>query len=56
MVVGDIGTFEWNFVADRTREVGVTAGVDLFAFEGDMVVLKNAFRKGPNLILYLVNI
>jgi ketosteroid isomerase-like protein len=45
-VAGDIGTFEWDFVAsgpdgNTTR----TAGCDLLQFRGNMVTLKNAFRK-----------
>jgi len=45
-VCGDIGTFEWDFVATGPdgKEV-ITAGCDILAFRGDMVVSKNAFRK-----------
>lgn len=46
VVSGDIGTFEWDFVAsDATGKSVTTAGCDLLAFRGDMVTLKNAFRK-----------
>ena len=46
MVTGDVGTFEWDFVAtgaDGERER--TAGCDLLEFVGDQVSKKNAFRK-----------
>jgi ketosteroid isomerase-like protein len=46
VVTGDIGTFEWDFVAtDPTGKSVTTAGCDLLEFRGDMVVKKNAFRK-----------
>ena len=46
VVAGDIGTFEWDFVAtDASGKSVTTAGCDLLAFRGDKVVLKNAFRK-----------
>ena len=46
MVAGDIGSFEWDFVAtDASGKSVTTAGCDLLAFRGDKVVLKNAFRK-----------
>jgi ketosteroid isomerase-like protein len=46
VVSGDIGTFEWDFIAtDATGKSVSTAGCDLLEFEGDMVVKKNAFRK-----------
>ena len=43
---GSFGTFEWDFVATNAegQEV-VTAGCDLLEFEGDMIKVKNAFRK-----------
>jgi ketosteroid isomerase-like protein len=45
-VAGDIGTFEWDFVAtDANGRLVRTAGCDLLEFEGDKVVKKNAFRK-----------
>lgn len=45
-VAGDIGTFEWDFVAtDASGKVTRTAGCDLLQFRGNMVTLKNAFRK-----------
>lgn len=46
VVAGDIGTFEWDFIAkDASGQSVRTAGCDLLAFRGDQVVLKNAFRK-----------
>jgi SnoaL-like domain len=46
VVSGNIGTFEWDFVAsDATGKSVTTAGCDLLEFRGDMVVKKNAFRK-----------
>jgi ketosteroid isomerase-like protein len=46
VVAGDVGFFEWDFVARDTdgRETR-TAGCDLLKFRGDQVILKNAFRK-----------
>lgn len=47
-VAGNIGTFEWDFVAtDASGKLTRTAGCDLLEFRGDMVVKKNAFRKVP---------
>lgn len=46
VVSGDVGTFEWDFVAtDPTGAVVRTAGCDLLEFRGDMIAKKNAFRK-----------
>jgi uncharacterized protein (TIGR02246 family) len=46
VVAGDIGSFEWDFVATDANGTSVTtAGCDLLGFRGDKVVLKNAFRK-----------
>jgi len=46
VVSGNIGTFEWDFVAsDATGKSVTIAGCDLLEFRGDMVVKKNAFRK-----------
>jgi ketosteroid isomerase-like protein len=46
VVAGDVGSFEWDFVAsDASGKSVTTAGCDLLAFRGDQVVLKNAFRK-----------
>ncbi len=46
VVLGDLGTFEWDFVAtDASGRSVSTAGCDLLEFRGDMVVKKNAFRK-----------
>jgi ketosteroid isomerase-like protein len=46
VVAGNIGTFEWDFVAsDATGKSITTAGCDLLEFRGDRVVKKNAFRK-----------
>jgi ketosteroid isomerase-like protein len=46
VVAGDIGTFEWDFVAtDAGGNKLRTAGCDLLQFVGDMVTTKNAFRK-----------
>jgi ketosteroid isomerase-like protein len=45
-VAGDIGTFEWDFVAtDASGQLVRTAGCDLLEFVGDKVSKKNAFRK-----------
>jgi len=45
-VVGDVGTFEWDFVAsDANGKLTRTAGCDLLEFVGDKVSKKNAFRK-----------
>jgi ketosteroid isomerase-like protein len=45
-VSGEIGTFEWDFVAtDANGMVVRTAGCDLLEFVGDKVSKKNAFRK-----------
>jgi ketosteroid isomerase-like protein len=45
-VAGDIGTFEWDFVAaDASGRPVRTAGCDLLEFVGDKVATKNAFRK-----------
>jgi ketosteroid isomerase-like protein len=45
-VAGDIGTFEWDFVAtDGSGQKVRTAGCDLLQFDGDKVASKNAFRK-----------
>ncbi len=45
-VAGDIGTFEWDFVASGPDgKVTRTAGCDLLQFRGNMVTLKNAYRK-----------
>ncbi len=45
-VAGDIGTFEWDFIATDAsgRRVRV-AGCDLLEFVGDKVAKKSAFRK-----------
>lgn len=45
-VLGDYGTFEWDFVATGAdgKKTG-TAGCDLLEFCGNMVTKKNAFRK-----------
>jgi ketosteroid isomerase-like protein len=46
VVSGDVGTFEWDFIAtDASGKSVSTAGCDLLEFQGDMVVKKNAFRK-----------
>ncbi len=46
VVAGDIGTFEWDFVAtDASGNKVRTAGCDLLHFVGDKVASKNAFRK-----------
>jgi ketosteroid isomerase-like protein len=46
VVAGDIGTFEWDFVAtDSSGQKVRTAGCDLLRFVGDKVAIKNAFRK-----------
>ena len=46
-VGGDRGASEWTFVwTDEAGETRRVRGCDLFAFEGDRIRLKNAFRKG----------
>lgn len=46
VVSGNIGTFEWDFVAsDASGKPYSTAGCDLLEFRGGKVVKKNAFRK-----------
>ena len=46
VVAGDVGSFEWDFVATGADgQSTITAGCDLLTFRGDQVVLKNAFRK-----------
>jgi taurine dehydrogenase small subunit len=40
-VAGDRGASEWTFVSGDTA----VRGCDLFAFEGDRIRVKNAFRK-----------
>lgn len=46
VVQGNMGTFEWDFVAsDASGKRVVTAGCDLLEFRDDMVTKKNAFRK-----------
>jgi ketosteroid isomerase-like protein len=45
-VSGDIGTFEWDFIArDAGGKSYTTAGCDLLEFQGDNVLKKSAFRK-----------
>ena len=46
VVAGDIGTFEWDFVATvSSGQTTRTSGCDLLEFVGDKVAKKNAFRK-----------
>jgi hypothetical protein len=46
VAAGEIGTFEWDFVAtDANGQKVGTAGCDLLQFVGDKVASKNAFRK-----------
>jgi ketosteroid isomerase-like protein len=46
VVAGEIGTFEWDFVAtDSSGQMVRIAGYDLLQFVGDKVAVKNAFRK-----------
>ena len=45
-VLGDFGTFEWDFVATGPDgKEARTAGCDLLEFRGDQVTKKNAYRK-----------
>jgi len=45
-VAGDRGASEWTFVASGPDGVEIaTRGCDLFAFDGDLIRTKNAFRK-----------
>ncbi|HYF60636.1 MAG TPA: nuclear transport factor 2 family protein [Burkholderiaceae bacterium] len=45
-VLGDFGTFEWDFVTtDGSGRSASVAGCDLLEFRGDRVTKKNAFRK-----------
>lgn len=49
VVAGDIGTFEWDFVAtDASGNKVQTAGCDLLQFVGDKVATKNAFRNSAD--------
>jgi ketosteroid isomerase-like protein len=46
VVAGNIGTFEWDFIAtDSSGKSVSTAGCDLLEFRDGMVAKKNAFRK-----------
>jgi uncharacterized protein (TIGR02246 family) len=47
-VAGDRGASEWTFVATEAdgSELRVR-GADLFEFDGDLIRVKNAFRKQP---------
>lgn len=46
VVLGDLGTFEWDFIASGPDgQPTVTAGCDLLEFVGHQIALKNAFRK-----------
>lgn len=45
-VAGDRGSAEWTFwVQDEQGNRSMTRGCDLFVFEGELVAVKNAFRK-----------
>jgi ketosteroid isomerase-like protein len=45
-IAGEIGTFEWDFLATDSNGYKVrTAGCDLLRFTADKVAVKNAFRK-----------
>lgn len=45
-VHGDHGSFEWDFVSgDASGKTVRVAGCDLLEFRGQLVTLKNAFRK-----------
>lgn len=46
-VYGDFGTLEWDFANydQDGKELSRTAGCDLLHFEGDLIKVKNAFRK-----------
>jgi len=45
-VLGDEGVTEWLFTGTKADGTRIEAeGLDLFAFEGALVVRKNAFRK-----------
>ena len=45
-VAGDLGVSNWRFVGtDRTGRSVDVEGCDLFAFDGDLIALKNSFRK-----------
>jgi ketosteroid isomerase-like protein len=51
VVAGDLGSFEWDFVAtDASGKSVTTAGCDLLTFRGDKVISKNAFSQGQGLI------
>lgn len=46
VVSGDVGTFEWDFVAtDANGTLVRTAGCDLLEFKDGKIAKKNAFRK-----------
>jgi len=45
-VAGDLGVSRWRFVGtDRAGVRAEVEGCDLFAFDGDLIALKNSFRK-----------
>ena len=46
MVVGSRGAAEWTFRAtDEDGQPFEVRGCDLFEFDGDLIIIKNAFRK-----------
>ncbi|HZR93951.1 MAG TPA: nuclear transport factor 2 family protein [Gaiellaceae bacterium] len=47
-VAGDRGAAEWTFVAPEADGTELRVrGCDLFEFDGDVIRVKNAFRKQP---------
>ena len=44
-VAGDRGVSEWTFTWTEAGERRRVRGCDLFAFRGDLITVKNAFRK-----------
>ena len=45
-VYGNRGVAEWSYVdTDESGQSTIIRGCDLFEFDGDMIKLKNAFRK-----------
>ena len=47
-VPGDIGVSEWRFVGTRRDGQRLDVpGCDLFRFNGDLIALKDSYRKAP---------
>jgi hypothetical protein len=44
-VAGSHGAAEWTFVSEEDGNLASVRGCDLFEFDGDLIKVKNAFRK-----------